>query len=83
MAVREMTCYHCHGTGTSPYTGNSCHVCGGDGIMPVKDDHSMYAWLREATNARVEDLETKLDALQADMDIIKPQIDALYEDLNP
>ncbi len=28
-------------------------------------------------------LETKVDAIQADMDIIKPWIEALYEDLNP
>lgn len=28
-------------------------------------------------------MDTKLDVLQADMDIIKPWIQALYDDLNP
>jgi hypothetical protein len=69
---------------------NPCVLCNGTGEL---DGEFHYPCLGTGYRAGLEiavflkelkdNLDTKLDALQADMDIIKPQIDALYEDLNP
>lgn len=43
---------------------------------------ALYAGLLNEME-KLNDLADKMDALQADMNIIKPWIAALYEDLNP
>ncbi len=83
--MEEITCAHCDGTGTSPWSGGACHVCGGGGnIEPtVTGVHNIIKAYAIENYEKLLAVETKLDTLQADMDIIKPQIAALYEDLNP
>lgn len=71
--------------------GKRCNDCQGVGTVPASDgDPSPQLCIPcEGTGYErwgeidLSDLITKLDALQADMDIIKPQIQALYDDLNP
>ena len=66
--------------------GNPCAVCGGDGEIDLTDAAFQKIGIgqKRALHGQVwSAILTKLDALQDDMDIIKPQIDALYEDLNP
>jgi hypothetical protein len=68
----KQRCSRCQGTGSiDPYGDppqTDCPDCGGDGLVE---------WGTQP------DIIDKLDALQADMDIIKPQIQAIYDDLNP
>lgn len=59
-----------------------------DQITSMLDDSGYLVWavlyaglINEME--KLDALDTKLDTLQADMDIIKPQIQALYDDLNP
>lgn len=71
--------------------GILCSRCQGIGTVPTSDIDSTplpCAACNSTGYAKwgtvdISDLETKLDVLQADMDIIKPQIQALYDDLNP
>ena len=54
--------------------------------MPEETDASYHEEVKASiidVESKLNALNTKLDALQADMAIIKPQIQALYEDLNP
>jgi len=37
----DVTCPHCKGTGTSPTSGETCHVCGGDGDIEAKGAHTI------------------------------------------
>ena len=76
--------------GAITQTGGNCQACGGTGEieapagfhMSVAHRIAMYRMLIDAIG-KLDTLETKLNALQADMNTIKPQIAALYEDLNP
>ena len=61
------TCEACEGTGYADNT--TCGTCMGQGSLPITD---WKAYVKKY-----------LDSLQADMDIIKPQIQAIYDDLNP
>jgi len=79
----EVICPHCEGTGISPLNSETCHVCGGDGDIEAKGDHDITRAHAIVNYEKLLAVKTKLDALQADMDIIKPQIQAIYDDLNP
>ena len=77
MAEMKQVCHECFGATTVP-TGDGdptpvpCAHCNSTGYEPIL-----------MGKVDVSELTTKLDALQDDMDIIKPWIAALYEDLNP
>ncbi len=64
------TCATCGGDGD--IAGEMCTNCWGAGVTPLR-----------GISAQVAALTSKVDDLQADMDIIKPQIQAIYDDLNP
>ena len=81
----EITCPWCVDT-PGEMGGETCTKCGGDTVFEVTGATVKNLPLGAGLTVNfqlLEDLTTKVDALQADMDIIKPQIQALYDDLNP
>ena len=80
--MTDVTCHNCSGSGTDPISQLECEVCGGDGLVEAQGTNLLEALLN-LIKATTDTMDTKIDALQDDMDIIKPWIDALYEDLNP
>lgn len=66
-------CFTCGGTGDDG--SGFCVVCLGSG----KRVRAVNIFIKDVS----DDIKDKLDTLQADMDIIKPQIQAIYDDLNP
>ena len=63
--------------------GRACPVCGGAGEVEAPDGFHMSEAHKIAMYRMLLDTNEKLDVLQEDMGIIKTQIAALYEDLNP
>ena len=79
-----ISCEPCEGTGLLDEI--TCTYCGGDGEVDLVDSefkHMLTGPRRTLRGVVWSSILTKLDDLQADMDIIKPWIEALYEDLNP
>lgn len=82
MSKKSTVCTNCEGTGNrnrsdADPSPMDCPHCDGTGLEDEGEVHDSDLL------GKVNDLDTKLDTLQADMDIIKPWIAALYEDLNP
>jgi len=67
-------CARCGGTGDDG--SGFCLGCLGTGKQSTAGRSLFF-------KALYDHITTKCDALQADMDIIKPQIQAIYDDLNP
>ena len=64
--------------------GVTCGYCGGDTkiyLLDAKFKELAATDFRELTGQVWSAIFDKLDALQADMDIIKPQIQACYDDV--
>ena len=52
----DMTCTHCNGTGTSPVTGQDCHVCLGSGVIEVSGDSCIQNQFVIANNERLNEV---------------------------
>ncbi len=71
-------CYLCYGTGV--YEGEPCSICGGDGIVTLSvADHTALAISKTniAVNQcvdKLEELETKISQMQADINYIKAKV---------
>ena len=63
--------------------GRACPVCNGEGEIEAPAGFHMSDAHKIAMYRMLLDTNEKLDALQDDMGIIKTQIQALYDDLNP
>ncbi len=77
----EITCSQCKGTGISLSTGESCHVCGGDGTIEAEGVHEISEAHVIAIFDIVTRVETKLDTLQDDITAIKAKVDNMPDNL--
>ena len=71
----EITCFHCNGTGISPTTGNTCHICGGDGdLEPIGTLRTIRAYTVDS-HTKLVDLADKVDDVMDKCNDIKEVID--------
>ena len=80
--MAKIPCGICGEQGTVQQA-RTCPVCNGEGEIEAPDGFHMSEAHKIAMYRMLIDAISKLDTLQDDMDIIKPQIQALYDDLNP
>ena len=73
----EITCPHCLGTRTSPATGETCYVCGGDGTIEADGTHGITEAYVIAAYEKIVELETKLNNIDTKLDTIDLQLDAI------
>ena len=82
MAIDEIQCPHCHGTGTSPTSGETCHVCGGDGDVAPKGLHKITEAHAVEIHTRLEELITTVGDLADVVNDIKDKCDDIFEKIN-
>jgi len=72
MALTQIKDPHCLGTGISPATGTTCHVCGGDGLITPHGTHQMAEiHAVEAHTLCVDILDKCTDILDKCVDILE------------
>ena len=69
-----IVCYTCNGSGERP-PGTTCPTCDGSGEVEAEGTHPVTLAYVAATNERVNEIETKIDAIAL-------QVQALFDDLN-
>ena len=80
--MAKIPCSICSEQGTVQQ-GRPCPACNGEGEIEAPDGFHISEAHKVAMYRMLVDAIGKLNALQDDMDTIKLQIAALYEDLNP
>lgn len=80
----EITCPHCDGSGTSPLTGEICHVCDGDrtveakGTHTITEAHAIETYIKAvSTEGKVDDILVTVNDIKEKVDEIKAVVDAL------
>ena len=78
----EIMCPHCLGTGISPITNETCHICNGDNNVEAYGDHAII-------QAHVIEAYTQIVVLQATVAVladvvadIKNKCDDIFEKVN-
>ena len=75
----EITCPHCSGSGTSPLTGELCHVCDGSQTVEAKGTHTITEAHAIETHAIAVRTEEKVDDILETVGEIKEKIDEVKE----
>ena len=80
----KITCPHCTGSGTSPSTGEICHVCDGDQTVEAKGTHTITEahavetyTIAVSTEGKVDDILETVDQIKEKVDEIKTVVDGL------
>jgi len=80
----EITCPHCEGSGTSPSTGELCHVCDGEKTVEAKGTHTITEahaietyTIAVSTEGKVDDILEEVGEIKEKVDEIKAVVDAL------
>ncbi len=80
----NITCPDCNGTGTDPETEETCLRCGGEGEIPaegvhgITQAHAIEAYNKAIINeAKLDELDSKMDVLDAHLAVIETKIDDL------
>ena len=73
----EITCPHCSGTGTSPSTGEICHVCDGDQTVEAKGTHTIVEAHAIETYTKVVSIEGKVDDILDKFNDISERVDEI------
>ena len=80
----EITCPHCDGSGTSPLTGEICHVCDGSKTVEAKGTHTITEahaietyTVAVSTEEKVDDILETVGQIKEKVDEIKTVVDGL------
>ena len=82
MSEMMLTCYHCNGTGISPETSQTCHVCQGSGEVEARGDEEIAEWHMLLNRTKVEGIETKLDDIDDKLNDIMDKCNDIFEQVS-